>query len=481
MHHHDLPVADGRERLSAASGRRPAARGPRGCARRGRSSAASSASGRSSSQLSGSGGTHRSRLDSVVFVLTRSSTRSRIASGQQQRVEVGRAHLLPAGLLGDALQRAARVAAVVVVDLVVAAPQPLVGGDGHEQRAAGRDRAAQLAQRRRSSSRCSITSRLTARSKLASAKGISSTEPAITSPQLRARASSTLVSESSTPVTRAVAGELDHVAPAAAAGVEDARVRGQPEAGDHPLEHGAPPAVPPVAVLDLVRLQLVVPVHRPRIFSYRRPARACACPAGALSEPAADRGASTAARRPRRARRPARGRRRVDRERRLRCSARRATCGGPNRGARTRDVDPRAPGEPAPLTSGVRPAPVSRLAPQQPAPRPSGPGAKDREQRVASGRRDGARRCPSPSASTAAVAHDPAAFAGARPGEHHALGAQPHERRRGGRSVEPPGSLKRSSSRGGAEADAGRRDGRGGRSAPRLALRPRRRSRVRRR
>ncbi len=113
-------------------------------------SAASSASGRSSSQLTGRGGTHRSRLDSVVLaLLTRSSTRSTIAGGQQQRVEVGRAHLGPAGLLGDALQRAAGVAAVVMVDLVVAAPQPLVGGHGDQQRAAGGDHAAQLAQRGR--------------------------------------------------------------------------------------------------------------------------------------------------------------------------------------------------------------------------------------------------------------------------------------------------------------------------------------------
>ena len=97
-------------------------------------SAASSASGRSSSQFSGAGGTHRSRLDSVVLRAQPVEHAQQDRDRQQQRVEVGGAHLLPPGLLGDALKRAARVAAMVVVDLVVAAPQPLVGGHGHEQR-----------------------------------------------------------------------------------------------------------------------------------------------------------------------------------------------------------------------------------------------------------------------------------------------------------------------------------------------------------
>ena len=188
-------------------------------------SAASIASGRSSSQLTGCGGTHRSRLDSVVLRVHAVEHPQHDRHGQQQRVEVGGAHLVPAGALGDGAQGAAGVAAVVVVDLVVAAPQPLVGGHGEQQRAARGDRATQLAQRGESSCRCSITSRLTARSKLSSANGISSTEPSITSPTSRSRASATLVCESSMPVTVAVARELDHVAPAAAAGVEDARGR----------------------------------------------------------------------------------------------------------------------------------------------------------------------------------------------------------------------------------------------------------------
>ena len=66
---------------------------------------------------------------------------------------------------------------------------------------------------------------------------------------------------------RAVARELDHVAPAAAAGVEDPRARGQAQVVDHALEHVAPPPVPPVAVLGAVRLQLVVAIHPGCILS----------------------------------------------------------------------------------------------------------------------------------------------------------------------------------------------------------------------
>ena len=47
----------------------------------------SSASGRSSSQLSGRAGTHRSRLDSVVLVLSRSSTRRTIATGNSSELK----------------------------------------------------------------------------------------------------------------------------------------------------------------------------------------------------------------------------------------------------------------------------------------------------------------------------------------------------------------------------------------------------------
>ena len=64
---------------------------------------------------------------------------------EQQGVEVARALLPPAGLLGDRAQRAHRVAALMVVDLVVAAPEPVICGDGEQQSAAWRDHAPQLA------------------------------------------------------------------------------------------------------------------------------------------------------------------------------------------------------------------------------------------------------------------------------------------------------------------------------------------------
>src|SRR5205807_4322413 len=71
---------------------------------------------------------------------------------------------------------------------------------------------------------------------------------------------------------RAVAGELDHVAPAAAAGIEDARARGQAQPFDRALDHAPAAAIPPVAVLGAVGLQLVVPVHAGPSF----PKRLCA-------------------------------------------------------------------------------------------------------------------------------------------------------------------------------------------------------------
>src|SRR5438128_683917 len=61
--------------------------------------------------------------------------------------------------------------------------------------------------------------------------------------------------------------ELDHVAPAPSARVEDACSSGQVQVGDHVLEHSSPPPVPPMTVLGAMRLQLVVPVHPRRILS----------------------------------------------------------------------------------------------------------------------------------------------------------------------------------------------------------------------
>ena len=69
------------------------------------------------------------------------------------------------------------------------------------------------------------------------------------------------------PRDRPVTRQLDHVAPAAATRVEDPRACGQAQVLDHAIEHFAPSAVPPVAVLRLVRLQLVVAVHPRCILS----------------------------------------------------------------------------------------------------------------------------------------------------------------------------------------------------------------------
>ena len=61
----------------------------------------------------------------------------RSGRGQQQAVERAQALDLPPGRPRRRPQRGARVAAVVVIGLVVARPQRLVGGHGHEQPAAG--------------------------------------------------------------------------------------------------------------------------------------------------------------------------------------------------------------------------------------------------------------------------------------------------------------------------------------------------------
>ena len=60
---------------------------------------------------------------------------------------------------------------------------------------------------------------------------------------------------------RPATGELDHVAPAAATGVEDPRALGERQRVDHAVEHGSSAPIPPVAVLRLVGLSLVVPIH----------------------------------------------------------------------------------------------------------------------------------------------------------------------------------------------------------------------------
>ena len=85
--HTPVAVADGRRLSLSAQRKTPSSDSPAGMRPPRPIITASSASGRSSSQLSGSGGTHRSRLDSVVLGLKRSSTRSRIATGSSSELK----------------------------------------------------------------------------------------------------------------------------------------------------------------------------------------------------------------------------------------------------------------------------------------------------------------------------------------------------------------------------------------------------------
>ena len=66
---------------------------------------------------------------------------------------------------------------------------------------------------------------------------------------------------------RPAAGELEHVAPAAAARVEDAGTGRQAQCGDDALQHLPAPAIPPMPILGAVRLKLVVSLHPRSIFS----------------------------------------------------------------------------------------------------------------------------------------------------------------------------------------------------------------------
>jgi hypothetical protein len=143
---------------------------------------------------------------------------------------------------------------MVVVDLVVARPQPLVGGDRHEQRPAGRDDAAQLAQG--GEVVLEVLDHVERCGQLEAVGGERHLQhrafdhlAGVTRARKRGARGGQLDS-----CDRAVVGELDHVAPAATAGVEDLRARGQAQLRDHPLEHAAPPPVPPVAILSAVRL-----------------------------------------------------------------------------------------------------------------------------------------------------------------------------------------------------------------------------------
>ena len=114
----------------------------------------------------------------------------------------------------------------------------------------------------RSSSRCSITSRHTAKSKLSSANGSSATDPSTTSPTLRARAMSALVGESSMPVTSPRGASSTILRPLPQPASRISAPGGRSSVVDQPVEHAATAAIPPVFVLDLMRVELVCGFHR---------------------------------------------------------------------------------------------------------------------------------------------------------------------------------------------------------------------------
>ena len=181
---------------------------------------------------------------------------------QQQRVEVGGVLALPTGRARGLLERGEGVAAAVLVDPVVATPQPLIGGHRHQQRPAGRQHAPQLAQRTAVVGQ--VLDHIEAHREVEGVGGEG---------HLHHRALHDLADVAGAGKLGAGGGdlhadhpaaprELHHVAPAAAAGVEDSRAGGQAEARDRALEHVAASAIPPVAVLRPVGLQLEVAVHR---------------------------------------------------------------------------------------------------------------------------------------------------------------------------------------------------------------------------
>src|SRR6185437_4011270 len=189
---------------------------------------------------------------------------------QQQEVEVRGALELPAGLAGRGEQGAAVVAPVVVVDLVMAAPQPLVGGNRNQQSSARLGHATQLVQGAHVVFQ--VLDHVEADGQIEGAvveggvhdralehfAGLAlASEPDACARQLHAR-------------DDAVVGKLHHVAPAAAAGIENACLRRQSQARNRLLQYATATLVPPVAVLGAVRLQLVLQLHSRASFTNGR-------------------------------------------------------------------------------------------------------------------------------------------------------------------------------------------------------------------
>ena len=75
------------------------------------------------------------------------------------------------------------------------------------------------------------------------------------------------MSDSSTPVTVPSLASSTMLRPLPQPASRMRAIGGQAEPGDHAVEHRAPASIPPVAVLRLVGLKLVVPIHPASIFS----------------------------------------------------------------------------------------------------------------------------------------------------------------------------------------------------------------------
>lgn len=167
----------------------------------------------------------------------------------------------PARTLSRTNESPTAVAAVVVVDDVVPGPEPLVGRHGDQKPAPGRNDAAQLAQG--TDVVVKMLDDIEAEGKL---------EAVVRERHLK---DGPFEHIPDVPGTRslhagrgeldaghlAVALEIDHVAPGAAAGVEHAGLRRNGEVAQDDVEDTAARGVPPMAVLGAVGLELEVAIH----------------------------------------------------------------------------------------------------------------------------------------------------------------------------------------------------------------------------
>ena len=167
----------------------------------------------------------------------------------------------------------ARVAAEVMVDLVVLAPEPAVGRHGQEQMAAGGRDAAQLAQ-----------GPGVVLDVLEHVGGADEVEaPVVVGKRLEARLAYAGQAARAAEVHRSRRGlhalcateprVILEVAPGAAAGVKDSRRNRKVDPGEQCTNHGSSPAEPPVAVLEIVELRVEPVLHerhpRPKKSSTR--------------------------------------------------------------------------------------------------------------------------------------------------------------------------------------------------------------------